>query len=38
VRLNRLTKANPVEVIVQPGSPARVELIGILRQLAERRT
>jgi len=37
VRLNRLTKANPVEVISEKGSPANVELNGILRQLADRR-
>lgn len=35
-RLNRLTAANPVEVISEKGSPAHVELVGILRQLAER--
>jgi hypothetical protein len=37
VRLNRLTKANPVEVISEKGSAANVELVGILRQLSERR-
>jgi hypothetical protein len=37
VRLNRLTKDNPVEVITEKGSPAHGELVGILRQLAERR-
>jgi hypothetical protein len=37
VQLNRLTKANPVEVISEKGSPANIELIGILRQLAERK-
>jgi len=37
-RLNRLTQANSVDDIVRQDSPARVELIGILRQLAERRT
>jgi hypothetical protein len=36
-RLNRLTKENSVDVIMQQDSPARVELVGILRQLAERR-
>jgi len=35
-RLNRLTKANPVEVISEKGSPAHVELIEILHQLAAR--
>ena len=35
-RLNRLTEANPVEVISERGSPAHVELVGILRQLAAR--
>jgi hypothetical protein len=35
-RLNRLTEANPVEVISEPGSPAHTELVGILRQLAAR--
>jgi hypothetical protein len=35
-RLNRLTKANPVEVISEKGSPAHAELIGILHQLAAR--
>jgi hypothetical protein len=33
-RLNRLTEANPIEVISQRGSPAHLELIGILRELA----
>jgi hypothetical protein len=37
VRLNRLTKANPVEVISEQGSAANTELVGILRQLSERR-
>ena len=36
VRLNRLTEANPVEVISEKGAPAHVELIGILRELAAR--
>lgn len=36
VRLNRLTEANPVEVISQQGSPAHTELVGILRKLAAR--
>ena len=35
-RLNRLTEANPVEVISERGSPAHTELVGILRQLATR--
>ncbi len=35
--LNRLTKANPVEVISERGSPAHTELLAILRQLAERK-
>ena len=35
-RLNRLTEANSVEVISERGSPAHAELVGILRQLAER--
>ena len=35
-RLNRLTEANPVEVISEKGSPAYTELIGILRELAAR--
>ena len=35
-RLNRLTKANPVEVIDEKGSSANIELIGILRELAAR--
>ena len=35
-RLNRLTEANPVEVISERGSPAHIELVGILRQLAAR--
>ena len=34
VRLNRLTQANSVETISQPGSPAHTELVGILRELA----
>jgi hypothetical protein len=33
-RLNRLTEANPVEVIGEKGSSANIELIGILRGLA----
>jgi hypothetical protein len=37
VRLNRLTKANSVEVISEKGSPANIELNGILRQLADRK-
>jgi hypothetical protein len=37
VRLNRLTEAHSIEEIVDKGSPARAELLGILRQLAERR-
>ena len=36
VRLNRLTRANPVEVISEKGSPAHEELVGILHQLAAR--
>jgi hypothetical protein len=36
VRLNKLTKANPVEVISERGSPANTELVGILHQLAAR--
>jgi len=36
-RLNRLTEANPVEVISESGSPAHTELVGILRQLATRK-
>jgi len=35
-RLNRLTKANPVEVISEKGSPAHSELIDILHRLAAR--
>lgn len=35
-RLNRLTEANPVEVISERGSPAHAELVGILRQLSAR--
>ena len=35
-RLNRLTEANPVEVIGEKGSLAHTELVGILRQLAAR--
>ena len=35
-RLNRLTEANPVEVISAKGSPAHNELVSILRQLAAR--
>jgi hypothetical protein len=33
-RLNRLTAANPVEVISEQDSPAHTELVGILHQLA----
>ncbi len=33
-RLNRLTQANTIEAISDRGSPANLELIGILRQLA----
>ena len=33
-RLNRLTQANTVETISDRGSPANLELVGILRQLA----
>jgi hypothetical protein len=36
IQLNRLTKANPVEVISEKGSPAHAELVGILHQLAAR--
>jgi len=36
-RLNRLTEANPVEVISEKGSSANIELIGILHELAARR-
>jgi hypothetical protein len=36
VRLNRLTEANPVEVISEKGAPAHAELIGILRVAARR--
>jgi len=36
VRLNRLTEANPVEVISEKGAPAHTELIAILRALAAR--
>jgi len=35
-RLNRLTKAVPIEVISDRGSPAHAELVAILRQLAAR--
>ena len=35
-RLNRLTKAVPVDVISEQGSPAHTELVGILRELAAR--
>jgi len=35
-RLNRLTTAVPVEVISEKGSPAHIELVWILRQLAAR--
>jgi len=35
--LNRLTEANPVEVISEKGSRAHTELVGILQKLAERR-
>ena len=37
-RLNRLTKAAPIEVIGKVGSPAHTELVGILRELAARPT
>ena len=36
VRLNRLTEANPVEVISEKGAPAHTELVEILRELAAR--
>jgi hypothetical protein len=36
VRLNRLTEANPVEVISEKGEPAHTELVEILRELAAR--
>ncbi|HEY8245312.1 MAG TPA: hypothetical protein VII68_17745 [Casimicrobiaceae bacterium] len=35
-RLNRLTKANTVEIISERGSPANTELVEILRELAAR--
>ncbi|APV51932.1 hypothetical protein BWI17_21005 [Betaproteobacteria bacterium GR16-43] len=35
-RLNRLTEANPVEVISEKTSRAHAELVGILRELAAR--
>jgi hypothetical protein len=35
-RLNRLTEANPVEVISEKGSPANTELIEILHKLVAR--
>jgi hypothetical protein len=35
-RLNRLTEANPVDVISEQRSPAHAELVGILRELAAR--
>ena len=35
-RLNRLTKANSVEVISEKGAPAHIELVAILRELAAR--
>ena len=35
-RLNRLTEANPVEVISEKGSPANIELIEILNKLVAR--
>jgi len=35
-RLNRLTEANPVEIISEKGSSAHTELIGILHELAAR--
>ncbi len=37
VRLNRLTQANPIDVIGEKGSAAHAELVEILRQLAERK-
>ena len=33
-RLNRLTEANPIEAFTERGSPAHVELVDILHQLA----
>ena len=33
-RLNRLTKANPMEAFSERGSAAHAELVGILHQLA----
>ncbi len=35
-RLNRLTEANPVEVISEKGSPANIELVEILHKLVAR--
>ena len=35
-RLNRLTTAVPVEVISEKGSPAHIELVWILHELAAR--
>ena len=35
-RLNRLTKAFPIDVIGRVGSPANIELVGILHELAAR--
>jgi hypothetical protein len=35
-RLNRLTESVPVEVISEQGSPANIELVRILRELATR--
>jgi len=36
VRLNKLTRDNPVEVISEKGSPANTELVAILHRLAAR--
>ena len=33
---NRLTDANPIEDISEPGSPAHAERVAIQRQLADR--
>lgn len=33
-RLNRLTEANPITALSEPGAPAHAELVHILRQLA----
>ena len=35
-RLNQLTKAVPIDVIIEKGSTAHTELVGILSQLAAR--